>query len=243
MKIVIDAVNTILFHKPSIPALYSMVLKKYGYKVTPNKITETRKKILVNNRSYEGVCKCNDANRTYQKKWNYLTTLIIKEFGVSTNMANKIASEIHSKINDENANIVIEPSFIAILEKLQNEGHSMGILANGYPVINTWLRSLNADKYFDFILISSEIGHLKPCPFAFRIALDEAGQNNNIPSVFVGDDLYQDGFGAICGGFDAAVIIEDSKPYLFESEKVISIPTSKLLLQALKEVKEVCVSQ
>ncbi len=121
MKIVMDAVNTTLFHNPSIPTLYSLVLKKYGYKVSPDKISKTRKKVLIKKRPDVGVCKCNDVDVTYRKKWNYLSTLIIKELGVPTEITNKIANEIHFKINDENANVEIYPSFISILKILQKD--------------------------------------------------------------------------------------------------------------------------
>lgn len=105
MRIVMDAVNTILFHNPSIPMIYSLVLKKYGYIVDPDKISETRKKMLIKKSMYEGVCRCNDADVTYRKKWNYLTTLIIKELGIPIEMMDKIANEIHFEINDEHANV------------------------------------------------------------------------------------------------------------------------------------------
>lgn len=241
MRIVLDVVNTMLFHKPSIPALYSLVLEKYDYTISPVKISKARKKISTTTKqSIESKCSCNNAEVTYRKRWSYLTSLILKECGVYRDI-DEIAHEIHFKINDERAHVVIYPSFISILEELQNEGHSMGTLSNGYSSIKSWLISLKVDKYFDFMLVSSEIGHLKPCPFAFRIALKKAHQNDNMLSVFVGDDLHEDGFGAIHGGFDAAIIIGNSKSKLDSSKikkLIYTIPSFRLLPQTLKVVRK-----
>jgi FMN phosphatase YigB (HAD superfamily) len=241
MRIVIDVVNTILFHNPSIPVLYSLILEKHDYIISPAKISKLRKKILTTKRPIESKCSCNNAEVTYRKRWSYLSSLILKECGVYSDI-DEIAQEIHFKINDENAHVVIYPSFISILEDLQNECHSIGTLSNGYSSTKSWLTSLKVDKYFDFMLVSSEIGHLKPCPFAFRIALKKAHQNDNMLSVFVGDDLHEDGFGAIHGGFDAAIIIGNSKSKHDSKTKtkklIYTIPTFKLLPQTLKEVKK-----
>ena len=185
MRLVMDVMNTILFHTPSIPVLYSLVLEKFDYTISPANIIRARKEILTAKRPIESKCSCNNAEVTYRKRWSYLSSLILKECGVYSDI-DEIAQEIHFKINDENAHVVIYPSFISILEDLQNECHSIGTLSNGYSSTKSWLTSLKVDKYFDFMLVSSEIGHLKPCPFAFRIALKKAHQNDNMLSVFVG---------------------------------------------------------
>ncbi len=81
---------------------------------------------------------------------------------------------------------------------------------------------------------------MKPYPIAFRKALEMASQNDNAPSVFIGNDLYEDGFGSVHDEFDIAIIMGDTKqsPSKPKSEKIIFISTPVVLLQTLKEVEK-----
>jgi len=239
MKIVYDVVNTILFHEPSIPILYSMILKKNGYQVSPEKIKKIRNDVMVQNHTYPPNCCCKYSENYYNNKWNDLVAQILIKADVNEGKVRKIAREIHFTINNDNVNLIIEPSFFSTIDSIK-KSNSLGILSNGYPSVKKWLASLNIQNYFDFALLSSEIGHQKPCPLAFSRAHAERVLYDGI-SVYVGDDYYEDGIGAIYGGFDAAIIVSpdnniDKFNYYVENKKVFYTPNLKFLPDILKEV-------
>jgi FMN phosphatase YigB (HAD superfamily) len=148
----------------------------------------------------------------------------------------EIAEEIHLAINHEKANVALEPSVIPLLETLRQQGATLGVLSNGYPCVECWLVSLNIRCYFKFVLISSSIGHLKPCPFAFVMALQQKPQDRNDISVYVGDDWHTDGFAAIHAGFDISVVVnQDSRDTRYR--KILHTPTLSLIPEILRHIK------
>jgi FMN phosphatase YigB (HAD superfamily) len=210
MRVVFDIVNTLLFHKPSIPELYCEILKQYKYSVTAYDIIQARKKTLIKKASYQAKCECGNAESTYREKWIASTASILKECRISSHQCNEIAEAIHFTLNSESAKVIAASNTFEIMEWLRRGQNLVGALSNSYSFVRSWLGYLGIDIYFDFLLISSEICHLKPCPIAFQRALKEGRNVDDEISVFVGDDTFKDGIAAIYGGFDTAVIINSS---------------------------------
>lgn len=87
----------------------------------------------------------------------------------------------------------VEPT----LKLLKDEGFKLAIVSNA-PYHNGVLQMLelnNISKFFDTIISSALAKIRKPKPAIFKLALSNLKANNST-SIFVGDDLYCDIFGA-----------------------------------------------
>ncbi|MCD4685276.1 MAG: HAD family phosphatase [Anaerolineae bacterium] len=60
---------------------------------------------------------------------------------------------------------------VALIRELREQGHPVALLSNESVELRDRLRELELVELFDHILISAEIGMLKPDPTAFRVTL------------------------------------------------------------------------
>lgn len=61
---------------------------------------------------------------------------------------------------------------ISIIRELRDQGYVTGLLANNSLALDNRLRQLDLDNLFDRVLISAQIGVLKPDITAFQVALN-----------------------------------------------------------------------
>lgn len=80
---------------------------------------------------------------------------------------------------------------IPFLEKLKNTGMKIGLLSNWDLSAKEILDKLGLTKYFDSIVISSEIGIEKPAREAFLHSLKDLGVGAG-EAFYVGDNFYDD---------------------------------------------------
>jgi putative hydrolase of the HAD superfamily len=71
---------------------------------------------------------------------------------------------------------------VSLLRDLKSEGYTVALLANEMAQLRNRLKELQIDTLFDHVLISAEIGVMKPDPTAYRVALQalEAGPQQTI---------------------------------------------------------------
>ena len=85
------------------------------------------------------------------------------------------------------------PGVVETLQYLQNHKVRVGLLSNAPPSRRTDLRRLAIDQFFDPIIISSEVGMVKPDPAVYELAEERAGVRPE-DTVFVDDkEEYLDG--------------------------------------------------
>lgn len=60
---------------------------------------------------------------------------------------------------------------VALIRELREQGHPIALLSNESVELRDRLRELELIDLFDHILVSAEIGMMKPDPTAFRVAL------------------------------------------------------------------------
>ena len=82
-----------------------------------------------------------------------------------------------------------------VLSSLRNAGLKLGIVSNAVSSTRDRLAKLSLDKYFDVIILSGEVGHQKPAPEIFEIALENLSLKPE-DTVHVGDDYDADVEGA-----------------------------------------------
>lgn len=91
------------------------------------------------------------------------------------------------------------------LESLAGRDIGVGLISNATDLARRVLRRLDMEKYFDPIIISSEIGHRKPEKEIFDIALNEAGAAPS-RTLYIGDKFAVDIKGANGAGMNTILV-------------------------------------
>jgi len=91
------------------------------------------------------------------------------------------------------------------LDDLAGRDIEVGLISNATDLARRVLRRLDMEKYFDPIIISSEIGHRKPEREIFDIALNEAGAAPS-RTLYIGDKYAVDVKGANRAGMNTVLI-------------------------------------
>jgi putative hydrolase of the HAD superfamily len=92
-----------------------------------------------------------------------------------------------------------------LLAGLGNLDVEVGLISNATELARRVLRRLELEKYFEPIIISSEVGHRKPSREIFDIALDESGVAAS-RAIYIGDKPAVDIVGATNVGMNAVLI-------------------------------------
>ena len=104
------------------------------------------------------------------------------------------------------------PDTRPLLEDLSRRDINVGLISNATNLARKVLKRLDLERYFDPIVISSEIGHRKPSREIFDAALDQAGAAPS-RSIYIGDKPAVDVVGAKKAGMNAILIDrEDTFP-------------------------------
>ena len=92
-----------------------------------------------------------------------------------------------------------------ILESLGDRGFRMGVISNWDESARDILRIHDLDRFFEHLIISSEVGWEKPHVEIFRRALQDAGVEPGA-CVYVGDNYYDDAVGSRKAGMDTIIV-------------------------------------
>ncbi|MHB0859017.1 MAG: HAD family hydrolase [Anaerolineae bacterium] len=108
---------------------------------------------------------------------------------------------------------------IEFLSELR-EHYKLGVLSN-YPdgeAIRASLRKLELDSLFDAVVVSGDVGHVKPHEITFRTVLERL---NTAPSqaLYVGDNWFGDIQGSKRAGMQAAWITQWDTPEKFDRQE------------------------
>ncbi len=67
----------------------------------------------------------------------------------------------------------LNQEMIELIKTLRNNGYKIGMLSNNSTKVNEKIKKDGIDKFFDVILISEDIGYMKPDPKAFELFLEK----------------------------------------------------------------------
>jgi HAD superfamily hydrolase (TIGR01662 family) len=89
------------------------------------------------------------------------------------------------------------PGLADVLSELKKGGKKLGIVSNHHngDALREWLAKEDLERFFDAVVISSEVGFRKPDSRIFRFALERLAALPH-ETVFVGDDIRNDMVGA-----------------------------------------------
>lgn len=94
---------------------------------------------------------------------------------------------------------------IAVIKKLRNLGLKVGLISNWDLTCRKILKENSLLELFDTVIISSEVGFLKPSKQIFDYAMKEAGADYK-KSIYIGDNYYDDVVGAAEVGMKCLLI-------------------------------------
>ena len=115
---------------------------------------------------------------------------------------------------------------VSLLEALQGKV-KLGIITNGFTELQqVRLELTGLKKYFDFIVISEEVGHAKPHPVIFDHALSIMGHPERHQVLMVGDNPDSDILGGINAGFHTCWFNVDNRvapAHIIPHHQVVSL--------------------
>jgi putative hydrolase of the HAD superfamily len=97
------------------------------------------------------------------------------------------------------------PDAIPTLQELRSRDVKVGLVSNATDLARKVLRNLDMERYFDSIIISSEVGFRKPQREIFQMAVDRAGTSPG-RALYIGDRLATDVKGARRAGLNAILL-------------------------------------
>ena len=110
-----------------------------------------------------------------------------------------------------------------VLDELRAHAYSLVIVSNGFRDVQyDKLRNSRLIHYFDTIVLSQEVGFMKPDPRFFQYALDKSGANAN-QVLLVGDNYEVDIAGARQYGIDALHFNRNGVSIENQSQTIINL--------------------
>jgi len=100
----------------------------------------------------------------------------------------------------------IAPGTTEVLDRLAKR-YELGVISNSDGTTDRLLKAVGLSRYFRAIVDSGTVGHQKPSPEIFRVALESMGAEPQ-RSVYVGDIYSVDYLGATGAGMNAVLIDE-----------------------------------
>lgn len=97
------------------------------------------------------------------------------------------------------------PETKPVLKILRKREFSLGVVSNATDLARRVLDALGLTEYFDFIILSEEVGVRKPSSKIFHLAADMAGAKPS-RTLYVGDRLATDVMGAKRAGMNSVLV-------------------------------------
>ncbi len=94
------------------------------------------------------------------------------------------------------------------LNRIKEMGIPMGIVSNGTPGMDRWLRASELNDYAEFIIVSTMVGWEKPGAEIFQLALDKV-RVGPFDALFAGDGVHHDVHGAQRAGIPVVWLTEN----------------------------------
>ena len=184
-----DAGETLVHPHPSFPELVVEVLREAGHKVDPALIRE--KLHVVSDRFLQAAQAkelwSTSADRS-RKFWSDIYRTLLGEMGLP--FGDELAGAFYRTFTDV-TNYRLFPDALPVLQRLQAEGLTLGVVSNFEEWLERLLESLAVVSFFEVRVISGVEGYEKPDLRLFEVALDRVGVEA-AESVYIGDHPFFD---------------------------------------------------
>jgi len=200
--VLFDLGDTLVYQKPHEP--FQKILQANGvFKL----IEDIRKAFEKGNREFDVDKHVGLPSHEFYTQWNMT---ILKHLGI-TRSVRKLAEEIDRQWFNF-SKVYVYPEVKDSLLKLKEMGLKLGVVTGGYELdIEQILPSAGLEEFFEVCVGTDTTGKRKPSPESFRHALETLGVKPE-ETIFVGDSLERDYFGAQKVGLKAVLIRREGKP-------------------------------
>lgn len=201
-----DVGGTLLRTNPSIGAIYAEVAARHGIEVDGKEVEERMRSNFFEKRSGERDKRAETVDHTLsldsaRRFWRGLVraglgpAAEVPQFDPYFDDVFEEFSRAHRyRFFDD-----VEP----VLTSLERIGCRLGIISNWDIRLRRVLEEMGADKRFEVIVISGEVGSEKPDPAIYQKAREMAGAGPEDRLIQIGDSRRDDVEGAIASGFEA----------------------------------------
>jgi len=201
--IMFDAGGTLIDVRPTREEIFIRVLSEHG-------ITTKHEKVA---------CSIADADRRLDARfaeleakdeprfWREFDELVLANLGVKTNIK-EISGDLSESFRETMQKVegwTDYPDVRPALERLRRRDFRLGVVSNATDLLNKVFRNLDLSKYFDFVIVSDEVGVRKPSPRIFTMAAEKAGVSPS-RSIYLGDKPTVDILGATRAGMNAILV-------------------------------------
>ena len=201
--ILLDAGGTLIDVTPSRETVFSDVLSRYGKNIKSERIAPLLAKA-------DGVFDSEFAKQDGKNEgtlWSKYDDFILDELGFRGDRGN-LAKDLSAAWDETMPKVeswVSYPETESVLEILKEREFKLGVVSNATDLVRRVFDNLGLTKYFDFLVISDEVGVRKPSPRIFHLATEMAGTSPS-RSLYVGDKLATDVAGAKRAGMNAVLV-------------------------------------
>jgi HAD superfamily hydrolase (TIGR01549 family) len=157
-------------------------------------------------------------NGFHERKLAEMTTDLVQGLYGRVPDADQIAGLVRARF-DAVVQTIEAPAYVYQLLGALSHSYKLGVVSN-YPdgdAIRTSLRRLGLVEFFEKIVVSADVGHVKPHPLPFRTCLDALGVAPE-QTLFVGDNWLADIQGAKRLGMQVIRTIQYDSPEHFEPQ-------------------------
>jgi len=139
--------------------------------------------------------------------WRLYDEFVFKELGIDDKSGN-----LHAELDAAFRELIPDvgswrdfPETRAVLERMRARDFKMGVVSNATDLTKRVLDNLDLTRFFDFVIVSAEVGYRKPDPAIFNIAAKK-GEASLYRSLHVGDKYSVDVLGARRAGMNAVLL-------------------------------------
>ena len=201
--IMLDAGGTLIDLRPSREEVFTKVLHLHGSNA---KLEDVSRAVARAERVFD------DAQAKLDGKdegvfWNSYDEFVLKRLGFKGDIEkfSKDVSAEFDRVVPEVKNWIAFPDARPLLEDLKKRDFKLGLISNATDLARKVMDNLDFSKYFDFMVLSEEVGVRKPDPRIFLMAAQKANVHPS-RAIHIGDRLAIDVLGAKKAGMNAVLI-------------------------------------
>lgn len=201
-----DVTNTLLRFKIPPWKQYGNVARKYGFTGTDDMLGE---RFIYKYKSmwqtYPNFGK--NSNMTWENWWHEIVRYTLSS-GMSPSVDIDAITTKLIQDYERASSWLCTDGTIQTLKYLKEKHITLGIISNFDPRLHKVLKNVNLLEYFDFILISYEVGYCKPDKRIFNKAIlkSKISGLTSAHCLHIGDDMIKDYKGALAAGWHALLI-------------------------------------
>lgn len=201
--VLFDAGGTLIDFRPPRAVLFAEALEANGLEIDPEAVN--RAMVRADGHFDKEFALLDGKDEAWF--WRKYDSFIAQELGFRGDME-KLEADLSArfdKVVPEVKSWVAYPDAQPTLEGLRKRDLRLGVVSNATDLARKVLDNIGLSKYFDFMILSDEVGVRKPSPGIFDIALKAAHTRPN-RALYVGDKYSVDIVGASRVGLHAVLL-------------------------------------